>query len=287
MTKRQFIPQLSFEKLKEISLEDLCKMEFYQVYAIKKAHEKELHQNKRILEKIDKALDRIKGDDVSELFMKRLKILQKESGYKIEDLAGLLGLNINTYKSYANKGIVPPTETLCRIADFFKVSTDFLLGRSEYRSVGNDLIGLETGLSNKSIEILRYINHLEIPDNTWLCDDYIGHNKLTIEAINDLLEASSQEIERHKKENDDSDIIFTPFTYIAEYLHTDRSKVEGLPEYDGLQFIPFNDGLMEFQTDAKELYKKYVEDKIMKALDNVSEKISGKEKHGKHKGENK
>ena len=41
-----------------------------------------------------------------------------------------LNISYSTYKGYESQGREPKYETLCRIADLLKVSTDDLLGRT-------------------------------------------------------------------------------------------------------------------------------------------------------------
>ena len=64
-------------------------------------------------------------------FHTRLDKLCIESGRKMQDIAKSLFLSPNTLYCYRNGNHVPGIQTLCRMADFFGVTTDYLLGRSD------------------------------------------------------------------------------------------------------------------------------------------------------------
>lgn len=59
--------------------------------------------------------------------------LRKERNYCQKQLAAKLNLSISTISNYENGVHFPDYITLCKIADYFGVTTDYLLGRTEYR----------------------------------------------------------------------------------------------------------------------------------------------------------
>lgn len=66
------------------------------------------------------------------LFSERARQLRKEAGLTQTQLAEKLGLTQRKL-SYLEAGQTEPDmETLWRMADFFEVSADFLIGRTEY-----------------------------------------------------------------------------------------------------------------------------------------------------------
>ncbi|MDR0963883.1 MAG: helix-turn-helix domain-containing protein [Clostridium sp.] len=77
-----------------------------------------------------------------------LVALRKERGVYQKQLAKHLGVSVGTISNYENGIHFPDLENLSKLADYFNVTTDFLLGRTSYRS------GLET------------LNHLVVPDYT-------------------------------------------------------------------------------------------------------------------------
>ena len=58
----------------------------------------------------------------------RLKTLADKQGLSVNDVERRIGLGRNTLYSWKKK--IPSWNNLIKVADFFHVSTDFLLGRS-------------------------------------------------------------------------------------------------------------------------------------------------------------
>lgn len=69
------------------------------------------------------------------LRLKNLRIEQKKSQY---ELAKIFNISQPTYATYENGTRQPPNETLIKIAEYFNVTTDYLLGRSE-NQITNDI----------------------------------------------------------------------------------------------------------------------------------------------------
>ncbi|MEW6770244.1 MAG: helix-turn-helix transcriptional regulator [Bacillota bacterium] len=65
----------------------------------------------------------------------RLAALRKEKGLSQAKLAKLLNLGTSTIANYELNKRTPDPATLKRLADFFDVSVDYLLGRTERREV--------------------------------------------------------------------------------------------------------------------------------------------------------
>ena len=94
----------------------------------------------------------------------KIRSLRKEHGYSQEHIAEYLGVALKTYQWWESGKIdkkygfyYPSIDYvhLFALSDLYKVSVDFLLGRSEYTAVENELIGRETGLSDASIITLQ------------------------------------------------------------------------------------------------------------------------------------
>ncbi|PKH09821.1 helix-turn-helix domain-containing protein [Planomicrobium sp. MB-3u-38] len=65
------------------------------------------------------------------MFNKRLQQLRKSINLTQNELANRLSINRGTYANYERGHRQPDYDTLQRIADYFDVSTDYLLGRTD------------------------------------------------------------------------------------------------------------------------------------------------------------
>lgn len=65
---------------------------------------------------------------------KKLKKLREEKGLKQADIAEMLGVSRTTYTQYETEKSEPDLKTVAKLADFFEVSVDFLLGKTSIRT---------------------------------------------------------------------------------------------------------------------------------------------------------
>ena len=65
-------------------------------------------------------------------FVKRLQELIKEKGLNNFRLSVESGIPRTTIVNWLNRCTVPNINALCVLADYFKCSVDFLIGREEY-----------------------------------------------------------------------------------------------------------------------------------------------------------
>lgn len=69
---------------------------------------------------------------------KRLKQLRKEKKISQEELASILQLSRATYAQYEIDRRIPEYGTLEKMADYYDISLDYLVGRSDYRRIMKD-----------------------------------------------------------------------------------------------------------------------------------------------------
>lgn len=67
------------------------------------------------------------------IFIERLTLLSKEKGTTRKELCKYLGIGINQIKRWEDSGAVPNPCILAAIAEYFGVSVDYLLGKSEQK----------------------------------------------------------------------------------------------------------------------------------------------------------
>lgn len=79
--------------------------------------------------------DEYRPNDVNRTFAARLKGLRKNRGITQEQLAREIHVERSSVGKYEGKsGIIPSDEVKKRIAEYFNVSIDYLLGRTEYQN---------------------------------------------------------------------------------------------------------------------------------------------------------
>ena len=71
---------------------------------------------------------------VMETFAQRMKELRSEKKRTQTDMAELLGIKVRAYQYYESGTHYPEVPNLIKLADYFGVTTDYLLGRSEKRN---------------------------------------------------------------------------------------------------------------------------------------------------------
>ncbi len=72
----------------------------------------------------------------------RIKYLREDKGIYQKELAAYLHISVGTVSNYESGRHYPNPECLCDIADYFNVTTDYLLGHSDYKSSISDLNNL-------------------------------------------------------------------------------------------------------------------------------------------------
>ena len=74
-------------------------------------------------------------------FYKRFEMLCDERNMKPQalEMQKIAGVSSPAISGWKNKGALPKGEVLCRLANYFEVTTDYLLGLSEIRSPGIEL----------------------------------------------------------------------------------------------------------------------------------------------------
>lgn len=87
----------------------------------------------------------------------RLRQLLEETGTSQKQLGEAIGVTPQTISLYATNGSKPDWKTIVTIADYFDVSTDWMLGRTDTRSPDTTIQSVcnYTGLSDAAVEILH------------------------------------------------------------------------------------------------------------------------------------
>lgn len=192
--------------------------------------------------------------------------LRKKSGLSQAEIAQKIGCDLKSYRNWETYGETIRTDYLSALADFFHVSTDFLLHRIDYISVGDKEISDITGLSRVSIQVLRYLN-LQ-PKNE--IDEEANSNHDTIDLINRVLEHTSQ----HMRYSDEGIPypVFTLFSMLEEYIRADSIQSEK-------PFFTFENGSVPEVVDVRKLYAEVKFREIQTCI-NSYRKHEKEKKHG-------
>lgn len=102
---------------------------------------------------------------------KNLRIIRKKNGLTQGELAEQINLSRSTYNAYEQEICEPSLETLCNLANFFKISLDELVGR--------DFAQAGTELEN---ELLKTVKQLSLVEQAKV----LGYAKARIEAQTEI-----------------------------------------------------------------------------------------------------
>jgi len=69
----------------------------------------------------------------NKIFQERLRKLRKERNLSQDDVGQSLNIGGRTVGNYESGGRLPALDTLVKLADFYGVSADYLLGRTDNR----------------------------------------------------------------------------------------------------------------------------------------------------------
>lgn len=114
--------------------------------------------------------------------MNRIKKLRLERGETLEKLAKYLNVTIQTISNYENEKRDITPEVIIKLAEYFNVSTDYLLGKTDKRNNDND---------KKELEI-----------NWALSGGYSALNDTNREIARSVIESLLAKQEQEKKEGE-------------------------------------------------------------------------------------
>ena len=140
-------------------------------------------------------------------FGERLYQLRTERGIYQKQLAEYLSVSIGTISNYENSVHYPDLETLCRFAEFFHVTTDYLLDLTD-NTISVDGLNVEMATNYTIGTVLNTMMELSGPSRRQLirylkmietCDKELPEKKRTINQQKQLIDRQKQEIERQKQ----------------------------------------------------------------------------------------
>lgn len=129
-------------------------------------------------------------------FAVRLRKLIHDKNITQDVLAQQINKSRQTVSQYVNGESEPVYTTLVKIADFFQVSTDYLLGRTNTKSVSGteQAVIAYTGLSEDNVRTLHEMAQHSHTESLILSHDRkmaMSGNKPFLDCLNDLFDAMS------------------------------------------------------------------------------------------------
>ena len=116
--------------------------------------------------------------DTEKVFPIRLIELRKEKGLTQGELADKIGISRQSVTLYEREARIPDIEVLAKIASYFGVSADYLIGLEDARTHEGADISARTGLSAQAVEVLEFMQKYR--DNT--------ENPLAFSVLNEMIE---------------------------------------------------------------------------------------------------
>ena len=120
-------------------------------------------------------------------------------------MAEILGVSTQTIANYENGHRAPNFDTLLKIADYFNVTVDYLIGRSDYRTVEEQIskrskfertVGksLKEAIINKKLEKIRWDEKIENEAGTFI-EEILKHSD-NLENLTSVYEKYNNEIKK-------------------------------------------------------------------------------------------
>lgn len=187
-----------------------------------------------------------------EIFKERLKTLR--GGARLQDVAGDIGISRASLGYYENGDRKPDIEVLIKLAEYYKVSSDYLMGISDVKTpdVATKGIALKTGLSEDIInKLCRYNDRM--PEFTKALNIILRHSSFenALHHISKYMPAVKIEHQLYEQ-------------VIERYREIDNSE----PDCGTAHNYPYCDGLEEKHAEKEKemLLQEYLIDKAFKNL---------------------
>lgn len=97
-------------------------------------------------------------------FSERLKLLREERKITLDELAEKINSTKSTLSRYENNKRTPNIEFIERVANFFNVTSDYLLGRTDKPNIELINEGLPQELINEGVEAIEVFKGVKLVD---------------------------------------------------------------------------------------------------------------------------
>lgn len=193
-------------------------------------------------------------------FAQRLKVLRKERGITQQQLADGVGISKGGLSYYENAGRTPDISILERFADYFGVTTDYLLGRTNAQTQKAKLQAVcnYTGLSDKSVNLLAELKEnspAQLRAINFLLEQATGDMDIVYDIDNtdgyegSILNAVVRYLNRYSSYDE----------YLAEYVSSSDEDISSTIQ-DALYLLILNQAITALKNGANEMLDVLYED---------------------------
>lgn len=217
--------------------------------------------------------------DIFKVRFHELRIMNKKSQ---EELARELGVSRGAISYYEKGNRVPDINVLNSIAEYFHVSCDYLLGKSDIPKPDTERQAISelTGLSDASISALKLLKKTSTPE-CGLDYETVTHRLLMLEAINVIIESHADDLLSNL-----CYYFFTNFTHFGNFYSEDETHdpISQLALYDNNLCISYSEDydffsnafLLMIQRDLTYIRNEYYQE-LSLALHHVEKRLTSEE----------
>lgn len=119
-----------------------------------------------------------------------LKQIREENKLTQENIATLLNIKRQTYSSYERNISLPDINVISLLADYYRTSTDYLLGRTKIKQPP-EIIDSISGISNEEMQLIENYRKLTIETRAELRGEIKGILRSTSQETTTTIEKSS------------------------------------------------------------------------------------------------
>lgn len=184
--------------------------------------------------------------------MNRLKSLRLENNKLQSDIGKILGVSDRAVGNYENGKRDMSPETIIKLANYFNVSTDYLLGKTDIRKPDNSKLKIPVlGVVKAGYDYLaeeNIIGYVTVNDNSLKNDDFFA---LKVKGNSMIPEIYENDIAIVKKQAD-----FENGDYVVALINGEEATIKtGYKTDTGLLLRPANNAFSKLEFDKNDIEK--------------------------------
>lgn len=215
--------------------------------------------------------------DYQSPFPERLRDLMQQTNTTQQALANALGITAAAVGYYRNGVSLPDLLGLTKIAQFFNVSCDYLLGITDTKSPNADIQAAAelTGLTGEDVETLIILKHFAIYDDVQAIYNTLGAllSEIRLELDNKTELVTLADCETYYKSSPQIDFKKNTVYSIAECTNALNDKIQ--VEENMAQPYKTSLGTGFFFAFGSGLYKEYVKETLISHVEALNIQMPG------------